>query len=142
MVVSYLVVSIDYMQKKEIRIDIAQISVYSDRIVLTTIDDNEIISPEEVLEIKSYSKKLMDGKKFGHLIDAGKHFSISKDAWNVAIDDKYDQKTIAKAIIVKNPIYFMLGELYISLNKTKVKTEFFTSKNKALKWLEKKVSKK
>jgi hypothetical protein len=130
------------MQKKEIRLDIAQISVYSDRIVLTTIDDNEIISPEEVLEIKSYSKKLMDGKKFGHLIDARKHFSISKDAWNVAIDDKYDQKTIAKAIIVKNPIYFMLGELYISLNKTKVKTEFFTSKNKALKWLEKKVSKK
>jgi hypothetical protein len=129
------------MPNKEFKIDIAKIQLYSNKIIETVIKDNEFIDPEDVVEIKSFNKKLMKDKKCALLINVGKGNTISKDAWNVAISKKYDDQTIAKAIVVKNPVHFLLGEMYLGLNKTFVKTKFFNKKKSALKWLDKKTSK-
>ena len=129
------------MPNNEFKTEIAKIQLYSNKIIETVIKDNEFIDPEDVVEIKSFNKKLMKDKKFALLINVGKGNTISKDAWNVSINKKYDDQTIAKAIVVKNPVHFLLGEMYLGLNKTFVKTKFFNKKKSALKWLDKKISK-
>lgn len=129
------------MPNKEFKTEIAKIQLYSNKIIETVIKDNEFIDPEDVVEIKSFNKKLMKDKSFALLINIGKGNTISKDAWNVVISKRYDDQTIAKAIIVKNPVHFLLGEMYLGLNKTFVKTKFFNKKKSALKWLDKKISK-
>ena len=129
------------MPNNEFKTEIAKIQLYSNKIIETVIKDNEFIDPEDVVEIKSFNKKLMKDKSFALLINIGKGNTISKDAWNVVISKRYDDQTIAKAIIVKNPVHFLLGEMYLGLNKTFVKTKFFNKKKSALKWLDKKISK-
>jgi len=130
------------MPNKEIKTDIAKIQLYSSNIIETIINDNEIIDPENVVEIKYFNKKLMKDKEYAVLINVGKGNTISKDAWYVSVNKNYDKKTIAKAIVVKNPIHYVLGEAYLRVNKTFVKTKFFKKRKNALKWLEKKVAKK
>ena len=129
------------MPNKEIKTDIAKIQLYSSNIIETIINDNEIIDPENVLEIKFYNKKLMKDEEYAVLINVGKENTISKDAWYVSVNKNYDKKTIAKAIVVKNPVHYLLGETYLRINKTFVKTKFFKKRKNALKWLEKKVAK-
>ena len=129
------------MPNKEIKTDIAKIKLYANHVIETTISDNEIIDPENVVEIKHFSKKLMNEKECAVLINVGKGNTISKDAWYASVNKNYDKKTIAKAIVVKNPIHYLLGEAYLRVNKTYVKTKFFKKRKNALKWLEKKIKK-
>jgi len=128
------------MPKKEIETEIADISIVTDNIIRITLKNEIIIDPEDVLELKSHCKKLMKDSKFGVLISTRDKFSINRDAWRVSVSERFDERTKAKAILIKNPVYLMLGKMSLKVDKPFVKTKFFSDEKKALKWLEKKIT--
>jgi hypothetical protein len=129
------------MSGKEFKIECGIVSTLKDNLVENVIYDNIVIGVEDVMEIKHYSNKLMNKKKYGILIETGRQITVTKDAWTNFNKKIEGENTIAKALVIKNPIYYFLSEVYFTMNSPKVKTKIFTDREKAINWLQKKIKK-
>ncbi len=129
------------MSGKEFKIECGIVSTLKDNLVENIIYDNIVIGVEDVMEIKHYSNKIMNKKKYGLLVETGRQLTVTKDAWTNFNDIKGEQNVIAKALVVKNPVYYFLSEIYFTLNSPKIKTKIFTDREKAINWLQRKIKK-
>lgn len=126
------------MSSKEINIECGIINEVKDQIIENTIFDNITIDAEDAMELIHYSRKLMGSKKFSLLVNTGRNIIVTKDAWTIFNLKKNEENITHKALVIKNPVYYFLSEVYFSINKSKTKTKIFTDRDKALKWLQKK----
>ena len=126
------------MSSKEINIECGIINEVKDQIIENTIFDNITIDAEDAMELVHYSRKLMGNKKFSLLVNTGRNIIVTKDAWTIFNLKKNEENITLKALVIKNPVYYFLSEVYFSINKSKIKTKIFTDRDKALEWLQKK----
>jgi hypothetical protein len=62
---------------------------------------------------------------------------ITKEWQNITASREYVQKTLAKALLVKNLGQALLASFYLKFNKPAIRTKAFKNKEEALGWLRK-----
>ena len=83
------------------------------------------------------AKKLTEGKKYLSLVLASKHTSITPAAQKRSMAKEKYEHVVAQAIVVKSLAQRILGNFMIKFIKYPMPCELFTSKEKAVQWLNK-----
>lgn len=71
-----------------------------------------------------------------HLVDLTGMKSQTRDSRKYYAESEEVVKVVKKlALLIKNPVARVLGNVYIGINKTVYPTKLFTSEEEAMKWL-------
>jgi hypothetical protein len=93
------------------------------------------LSEADVWESQRLSLEALPGKKLYVLTEAEGEFSPTPDARRAGASDRYAQHVAAHALCSDNLTLKILGNLFISISKPRVRTRFFESRDEAMKWL-------
>lgn len=121
----------------EIKIKSATIRLIAPRLIENIIHNYTTIEEEDLLELKEANVKISNGQPYAVLIDSGMMTHITKEARELLASKEFAQNSIAKALLVRSLGHRIVGQFYIRVNKPHVKTELFTDREKAIKWLKK-----
>ena len=103
------------------------------------VTNNVHLGLEDVKNHYAVASRLTADKKPLVLVDIRNYFTITPDARRYAIQQS--DSRIATAIITRNLITLFFVNLYIRFGKPFTPTRFFSSEEKAMKWLESFVTK-
>jgi hypothetical protein len=119
--------------------------IETEKFVMKIHDENDLleysVKPGVLLDIKEvlHGKKLLSearpGKKFFVLATGFELFTISKEARKITATAEYGDNTHAIAFYTPNPSIFLLGKMYIQINKPLVPTSVFYHLHEAREWL-------
>ena len=129
------------MNPEEIKTQCATIRLLTPDIIENIIHDHATLEKENVLEIKAVNKQLSLGQPYAVLVDGGTYTTISKEARELSASKEFAQKTIAKALLVRNLGQRIVGQFYIKVNKPHIKTKIFSDREKAIEWLNRQINK-
>lgn len=106
-------------------------------IVENIIKDNATITGEDVLEMKAANQELCEDEPYCVLIDAGSMTSFTREAMEMVASKSFQQRTIAKAILINSLGHKILANFYLKVNRPHIKTKIFNNREEALNWLKK-----
>lgn len=110
------------------------------KLISPTIVENKIIDGCDInlidlTEIRNINLKLTNGKPYVVLLDAGEYTSITTEAREISATENFSKNLIAKAFVISSIPQRIVGNFYIKVNKPFASTKLFTSKEKAIEWL-------
>jgi hypothetical protein len=109
-----------------------------DGICRTTIKKkNSVIELKEAKENSRAVNDLFTGKKFPLMIDARNVKSMSREAREFLSTKGRETHTNAFGIIVSSTVSRVIGNFFMSINKTPIPTRLFNDESSAAKWLHK-----
>jgi hypothetical protein len=94
------------------------------------------ISMEDAIEISERQRQLIEGKRRPVLGDISQVRSISREARTYFASDDFQETNSALALLVNSPVSKVIGNMFIGFSKTIFPTRLFTSRSKALEWLQ------
>jgi len=106
-------------------------------ICFTEVKQDGIIELPDAEENTIVVKKLTNNSACPILVDLRKIRSISKEARDHFSMRNRVPGVNAIAMLIKSPVSRIIGNFFLGLNKPVVETQLFTSKQKALGWVEK-----
>jgi len=106
-----------------------------DRILHIKFFKGAVVTLEKVIEYYAVSNKLLDGKKALVLIDASEDYEITDDAKKYGQSDEAMKSRIAIAYVTNSITNKLMFNLYLKFYKPRVPLQMFSTKEKALKWL-------
>jgi hypothetical protein len=109
--------------------------VHDNGLVEFMVKKDILLSEADVWESQKLSLEALPGKKLFVLTEAEGEFSPTPDARRAGASDRYAQHVAAHALCSDNLTLKILGNLFISISKPKVRTRFFEDRNEALTWL-------
>jgi hypothetical protein len=121
---------------KKITTQVAEISYDIDRILRITLFKDAQIGLAEAIINHEATVALTKREKFLMIVDAGENVTLSKEARAYAAKLKENDGRIACAFVVTSTANKLIGNFYINFNKPEVTTKLFSSKKKAVEWLE------
>jgi len=87
------------------------------------------------LQVVNYTAELGDKKPLANIIELAPGCGIKKEASVFSKSEEANLYTLADAIIVKNNVQRILGNVYMNFGKTCRPTKLFTNISDAKKWL-------
>jgi hypothetical protein len=81
--------------------------------------------------------KLTKGIKMPMLVDTNKGIAMDKESRDFFASEESLSDLRAVALLLHNPIAYLASQLFLVMNRPKVKFEFFNDRDKAFKWLTK-----
>lgn len=121
---------------KEIITPTAKLS-FDGKVLVTALQDNIELEKQDVVDNFLASQKLTQGNPYLSLVITAPYTTITKEAREAANRPEYYAHTIAQALVVKTLATRIMGNFIIRLYKNYCPQRLFTSKEEALKWLEK-----
>ena len=109
-------------------------------IVENVIKEGVVLEVADVISLKEINLKLAENKNYALLVDAKEGSTITDEARALLASKELAHLNLAKAIIIHTLKQKILGNIYLTVNKPHVKTRMFTSRAKALRWLNKKIA--
>jgi hypothetical protein len=105
------------------------------RILQMRVHENAKIGIAEMVENVMSANALANGKKYLKLVEGNKNVSVTKEARDLSAAMKEWDNSIAVALVVKSMTNKIIANFYINFNKPAVPTRIFTTKEKAIEWL-------
>lgn len=107
-----------------------------DEVVYIALKEDADLDKEKIEEMIELREQLQDYKPMLVLADIRKIWQATKQARQTAASKRMTKLNIAMAILTSTLASRMLANFFIQFNKPVTPTRMFTSKEKALKWLE------
>jgi hypothetical protein len=82
-------------------------------------------------------KNVTKGVRMPMFVDTNKSLYMDKESREYFAGAESLSDIKASALLINNTIAFLAAKLFLTLNRPKVKFEFFSDKEKALEWLQK-----
>jgi hypothetical protein len=101
-----------------------------------TISEHADIEFEDIQELFSSAKEIMNNKPFCLLTDARTPLTASKEAREYAANHLRLNNVIANAILSDSLPGKLIVNFYIRINRPEVPTQMFNNEAKAIAWLE------
>jgi hypothetical protein len=112
-----------------------KMSISHDMLKELTIKENVILQADDVHKSMEYSLCGNEHKRFYVLLEGEENSSVSEEARKIAASEEYAQNTAALALCSHSPAMYILGNLFLTVNRPKVPTKFFKKREEALVWL-------
>lgn len=118
--------------------EFATVRLLAPGVVENIIHDNVALDVQEIKELKEINKELTEGGTYAVLVNSGMFTSITKEARELTASSQFQQKTIAKALLVPSLGHRLVGRFYITVNKPHITTRIFSpsDRDKAISWLQ------
>lgn len=113
----------------------ATIRLIEPNILENVIHDDVTIDTNDLLEIKEINKSFTEGKPYVVLVDSGLTSSITKEGRELSASKEFQQRTKAKAILIRSLAQRLVSRVYIRINKPKTVTKIFSDREEAIEWL-------
>jgi len=94
-----------------------------------------LIDVQDVLAIKEANMSMSGGKHYCVLVTANDFNSVTNEARRLAASNEFQQRTIAKALLVHNAATRLIGNAYIRINRPTTPTRLFSEREAAIGWL-------
>ncbi len=111
----------------------------SNLILENVVHENVELDVVKLHEIKAANTSLIQESKYGVLVDSHPSSTITKEGRELTSSKEFQQRTIAKALLIRSMPHRLVGKIYIKLNKPHITTKIFDDRKKALEWLENQV---
>lgn len=95
------------------------------------------VEVEDIHFIKITNTRLAEGDYYCVMLVQEELTSISKEAKELVASDSFVQKTIAHAIVVTSLAQRMVANIYMRVNRPKMRTRAFKTREEAIAWLQK-----
>lgn len=118
------------------------INWHSPGIFQVDVHENAFLELEDILEIQTYKRHLTQGNPYVVLFVAPRFGNISKEAKSFLASDEGCKGAIAKAVVLTNLGGRIIYNYFITHFKPKVIHRAFNEKEKAMLWLNQKMSRK
>lgn len=105
-------------------------------ILYIIFNDGAVVDLEEIKASKAARLELQNSESMLVFVDIRNLFNVTVEARKYAAEDENSKYSIAMAILVNSLPTRLLTNFFIKFNKPKTPTKMFTSKDKALTWLE------
>ena len=125
---------------KKAELDKVYTELLKPNIVMVTVKDNSIIDIEEIIAIKKLNVELVGGVNYGLIIETGRYTSISNEARTMMVTKQIEENRVAIAIIINHLPQRILANFFLKINNPAVPAKIFSSRQRALQWMEKKIS--
>jgi len=109
-------------------------------IIENIVKEGVVLEVQDVINIKDINLQICKKKNYALLVDAKEGSTITDEARKLLASKELADYNIAKAIIIYTQKQKILGNIYLTVNKPHVKTRLFTSRDKAIDWLKRKIS--
>lgn len=103
-------------------------------IVENNVPNGVLVETEDLVALRRANIQLMQDHPYCVLLTGGKSI-ISKEARELAASQDFSKRTVAMAIVVESRWSRILANLYIRVNKPKLKTKIFDEREDAVDWL-------
>ena len=127
------------MTYTEERIELKKITItyLEDGIVENYLKPNQIIDAEDILELQENNRLIAQNIPYTVLVIPGEGATVTKEARVLTASKKLVGIKLAKAFVLKSLAHRIIGNFYITVNKTHLITKIFSDRDKALIWLRK-----
>jgi hypothetical protein len=116
------------------------ISRFSEDIIQYVLKDKSVIELEDSKKMYEATLEMAAGKKYAALIDARAETILTSEAREWSADPALHNNLIAQAIIVTSLANRIVGNFIIKFHKPVAPTRLFSTREKAIEWLNEKVS--
>lgn len=123
-------------KKHTIKLEHSEITLREDGIVQIQFCESCDIKTKECEEITLACDQLLEAKKYPILHLSGKYVSITKEAREYSVSKRGQQYSAAEAFVFYSLAHKIVANFYIKINKPPVPTQFFTTKEAAIIWLQ------
>lgn len=106
-----------------------------DHIIKVIVNGDANLDVSDLEKIRDLNNKIMDGKKYAVLVDAGDFAMISPEAREAIAKPEFSENALGKAILVRNIGQRLVGNVYLNFNKPAMQTRLFKNEAEAMKWL-------
>ena len=106
-----------------------------DDILYIVFHQDADVDIDDMLESKKARLKLQKEKAMKVLVDVRAMYQISKEARELSAKQENSELSVAMAILSESISSKLFANFFIKFNKPTTPTKMFTSKEKALKWL-------
>lgn len=120
---------------KEFETDVFKMIIHDNLIKEVKVKKNKTFSEKDVWESRDLSVAYKPGSKFYVLMEGEENSSVSSGARRAAASEEYFKYVAALALCSDKMMESILGNLFLKVNKPRVPTKFFDSREKALEWL-------
>ncbi|HEV7230839.1 MAG TPA: hypothetical protein VGO45_05900 [Bacteroidia bacterium] len=110
--------------------------VYEDSILYVSFNDGAEVDKADVEDIYSEGLKMSGGKPYMTLSDIRNNPASTPEARAFAATCDYAKYRLADALLADSSMTTLVANFYIRFNKPKVPTRLFSSKEKAVQWLQ------
>lgn len=110
-------------------------TVHDDLLIEFKVKKNVNLQASDVWESKDLSVNYIPGKKFYVLFEGEEDAEISGDARRAGASEEYTHHVAALAIYSNKLHEKIIGSLFLKINKPKLPTKFFDSREEAINWL-------
>ena len=123
--------------KNQFEIDLRHFKVrlIEKQIVENTLKEGVEIDVQDILELKQANLSLTNKEKYAILVTPKEFSSVTKKARELSSSKEIVGNTLAKAFLVKNFGQKLVVNFYMKVNRPFIKTQVFTDREEALKWL-------
>jgi hypothetical protein len=90
---------------------------------------------EDALEAMALIRKLADGRKVGLLMDITKLGAMAREARSHFSSPAHADLLLGVALVVRSPLSRAIGNFFLGLNRSVVRTRLFSDDKAALEWL-------
>lgn len=105
------------------------------QIIENIVNEGAVMDVNDVRELKAINMEIAGNRNYALLVESGQNTSITKEARELVASDEFANLIIAKAVIIYTESHKFLSNLYLTVNKPKIKTKMFTDREKAMEWL-------
>jgi len=120
---------------KEFETDTFKMVIHDNLIKEVRVKANKTFTEKDVWESRDLSLNYKPNSKFFVLMEGGENSSVSGDARRAAASEEYNKNVAALALCSEKMMEYIMGNLFLKINKPKVPTNFFDNRVNALEWL-------
>ncbi len=121
---------------KSVETPVGSFYIRSDGIAVMELVEGFETDLEQVLESTELTRKCRDGNAHPTLILTHKSGVPTKEVREHMAANKRTGESLADAIVLTSLPLGLVGNLYLKINRPKVKSKIFSNKEDAIKWLE------
>ena len=110
-------------------------TVHDDLLIEFKVKKNVTLQASDVWESRDLSVNYISNKKFYVLFEGDEDAEISGDARRAGASEEYTHHVAALALYSNKLHEKIIGSLFLKINKPKLPTKFFDSREEAINWL-------
>ena len=110
-------------------------TVHDDLLIEFKVKKNVTLQASDVWESRDLSVNYISNKKFYVLFEGDEDAEISGDARRAGASEEYTHHVAALAMYSNKLHEKIIGSLFLKINKPKLPTKFFDSREEAINWL-------
>jgi len=120
---------------KEVETDVFKMMIHDNLIKEVKVKKNQTLTEKDLWKSRDVSVNYKLDCKFFVLMEGGENSSVSGDARRAAASEEYNKNVAALALCSEKMMEYIMGNLFLKINKPKVPTNFFDNRVNALEWL-------